>query len=248
LRALRATAGGATSKGGRTVRTGRALSLACCLAVALQPAYAQATRITAPNDYLLQITQTAAAASPLGSLVSRQMAPEDVELRVWDGFGVTGTFGVILRRAGGRWYAWRATLVPCDLYVATSIADTASAATESLFVARARRECGAPVGDTRGWSRVYSADTLALERISVRDPETLWSRIVAAGGLRLPPRRPTMDMRDGNVEVVEIRRGDSYRASVFEAVGDATGDGDGVARFLFDAVVKGTRSSARWKR
>jgi hypothetical protein len=57
-----------------------------------------------------------------------------------------------------------------------------------------------------------------------------------------------LNMRDGNAEVVEIRRGESYRASVFEAVRDATGDADGVARFLFDAVVAGTRSSARWKR
>ncbi|HSU95689.1 MAG TPA: hypothetical protein VLI40_00575 [Gemmatimonadaceae bacterium] len=230
------------------MRTVKALSLACCLAFPLQPAYAQATRISAPNGHLLQIAQTAAAASPLGSLVSRRMASDDVELRVWDGFGVTGTLGVILRRAGGRWYAWRATLVHCDLYVAMPIGDTASAATESLFVARARRECGASVGDTQGGSRVYSTDTLALERISVTDPETLWSRIVAAGGLRLPPRRPMLNMRDGNLEVVEIRRGESYRASVFEAVGDATGDADGVARFLFDAVVAGTRSSAKWKR
>lgn len=135
----------------------------------------------------------------------------------------------ILRRAGGRWYAWRATLVRCDLCVAMNMGDTASAATDSLFVARARRECGASVGDTHGNSRVYSADTLALERISVTDPETLWSRIVAAGGLRLPPRRPVMNMRDGNAEVEEIRRGASYRAAVFEAFGDATGDADSVA-------------------
>lgn len=221
---------------------------ASLVACPVQPLHAQATRISAPQGGLLQITQIAAAASPLGSLVSRRMAPDDVELRVWDGFGVVQTYGIILRRAGGRWSAWRATLVQCDLYVAMSIGDTVSAATESLFVARARRECGGSVGDTHGNSRVFSVDTLALERISVTDPETLWSRIVAAGGLRLPPRRPMLNMRDGNAEVVEIRRGDSYRAAVFEAAGDATGDADGVARFLFDAVVKATQSSAKWTR
>jgi hypothetical protein len=172
------------------------------------------------------------------------MVPEDVELRVWGGYGLTRTHGVILRRTGGRWQTWQAYVVQCQLFVAIPIGDTASSATESLFIARAHRNCGASVGDTQGASRVYDADTLAVEHASMKDPEAIWKRVVALGGLELPPDVPRKwTMTDGFTLVIEVRRGNSYRASVIEAIGEPEVDADRVARSVYEAVMSGVKPS-----
>jgi hypothetical protein len=225
------------------VKTVLALGLASWLSLAARPAYAQATRISAPgDDYLLRITQRWAGASPLGSLPARKMAPDDVELRVWGGYGLTRTGGIILRRTAGRWQTWRAYDVRCHLNVAIPIADTASAATESLFVTLARKDCGASVGDTRSAARVYDADTLAVESVAVNGPEVVWKRVVALGGLQLPPRVPRKwTMMDGFTYVIETRRGNSYRASVIEALDEPEVDADRVAKSVYQAVMSQVR-------
>jgi hypothetical protein len=224
----------------------RALSLASCLVFALQSAGAQATQSSAPaDDYLLRITQGWAGASPLGALPSLEMASDDVELRVWGGYGRTQTSGIILRRSGGQWQTWRATVVRCHLHVGIPIGDTASAATESLFVKRAHEKCGASIGDTRRGARIYDADTLAVESLANTDAEAIWTRVVAEGVLQLPPRVPRKWMMDdGFTLVIEVRRGNSYRASVIEAVGAPEVRADSVARFVYETVFRGANSPA----
>ena len=75
-------------------------------------ARAQATIGSAPErNYLLEVTQLWGADSFLGSLIERSMAGGDTELRVWGGYGLTGTTGVVMRRSGGRWQAWRVEVV-----------------------------------------------------------------------------------------------------------------------------------------
>jgi hypothetical protein len=228
------------------MKTIKALLLASCVSLASRPVSAQATEISAPDDYLLRITQRWAAASPLGSLPARRMAPGDVELRVWGGYGLTRTGGVILRRTAGRWQTWRAYDVRCHLNVAIPIADTASAATESLYVALAHKRCGASIGDTHGAARLYDADTLVVENVAVNDPEAVWKHVVALGGLELPPKVPRKwRMMDGFTYVIETRRGDSYRASVIEALEKPEVDADRVARSVYDAVMSKATPAGR---
>jgi hypothetical protein len=232
------------------MNTRRACILVASLALAASSARAQATSISAPDDdYLLRITQEWAAASPLGSLPAKAMAPDDVELRVWGGYGLTGTSGVILRRVSGRWQSWRARVVDCKLTVSIPIGDTASAATESLFVARAHKHCGSSIGDTQGAAHLYDADTLAVESAIASKPEETWQHVIAAGVLNLPPRVPRKWMMvDGFTYVIEVRRGDAYRASVIEALETAEVDADRVARIVYERVVRGVGPAAGERR
>lgn len=214
------------------------LLLAVCGAA--RSATAQATKISAPpNDYLLAITQQWAAASLLGSLPRRAMATGDIELRVWGGYGLGGTRGVVVRRSRGRWQAWAVHVVNCKIDVQIPVSDTASDTTKSLFVALARKRCGSSVGDTRAGAAVYDADTLDVDELPVTGLEEVWASAVAAGARQLPPRVPRRwTMLDGFTYVVELREGDSYRASVIEDVSPPEVDADRQAKAVYAAVVQ----------
>jgi hypothetical protein len=43
--------------------------------------------------------------------------------------------------------------------------------------------------------------------------------------------------------VIEVRRGNSYRASVIEAIGEPEVDADRVARSVYEAVMSGVKPS-----
>src|SRR6185437_2399149 len=213
-------------------------------------AEAQATSVTEPtNDYLVQVTQQWAAASPLSSLVKRDLAPDDIELRVWGGYGLTTTAGVILRRTSGHWQTWRAEVVPCTYSVPIPVGDTASAPTESLFVRRAHERCGAVLDSTaRGYS-VYSADTLKIAEVRTPNPEDLWQAVVKAGVLDLPTRIPRKwVMMDGFTYVIEVRVGGTYRVSVIEAIEKPEVDADRQARAIYDVVEQGVPQVTQWPR
>ena len=47
---------------------------------------------------------------------------------------------------------------------------------------------------------------------------------------------------DGFTYVIEIRRGNSYRASVIEAIPEPEVDADRVARVVYEAVMTGVRT------
>jgi len=222
------------------------LALVACVA----RARAQATSISAPpNDYLVEVTQQWAAASPLGSLVQRDLAPDDLELRVWGGYGLTTTAGVILRRTSGRWQVWRAEVVPCTYSVPIPVGDTASAATESLFVRRAHERCGAVLDTTANGHQVYSADTLKVAEVRTPSAEDVWRAVVAAGVRDLPPRIPRKwVMVDGFTYVIEVRIGGSYRVSVIESLEKPEVDADRQARAIYDLVEQGVPQVTEWQR
>jgi hypothetical protein len=166
------------------------------------------------------------------------MATGDIELRVWGGYGLGGTRGVVVRQTAGKWQAWRVHVVDCKISVAIPVSDTASAATKSLFFARARKRCGTSIGDTRTGAAMYDADTLAVEALPATALAAVWANAVAAGARRLPPRVPRRwAMLDGFTYVVELREGDSYRASVIEDVSPPEVDADRQAKAVYAAVV-----------
>jgi hypothetical protein len=199
--------------------------LVCATALVARDAAAQATRVVADTqDYLLRITQSWGAASPLGALAKQPMQDDDLEIRLWQGYGLGGTRGTILARSNGRWAAWEARVVRCTFNVPIAVGDTLSAPSVRRYQALARRRCGerdagmseAPAG-TYGWTMI-SDDTLDLRPLQPpARPDETWDALVEAGLLRLPPSVPRpWIMMDGHTYVLEVRRGTEYRASRIE--------------------------------
>jgi hypothetical protein len=182
------------------------------------PGAAREVRVPA-RPFIVDYMRHLASESPLGDLRRRPTAPDDIEVRAWGGLGLGGTSGVVLRRERGIWRGWRADVVHCRADVAVPIADTASATTVERFIARARRKCDAAIGDVRDGAQIFDADTLAITKLKAdaRAIQRAWNAAVQEGLLALPPEVPREGiMMDGFAYVIEVRRGDEYRASSIE--------------------------------
>src|SRR5262249_54350522 len=98
----------------------RQLRSALALAVLLSAdGFGQARVVSAPPEpSLLNITRQWSRASSLGDLRELRVGSDYRELRVWAGYALTtGTQGVILRRAEGRWSAYLARVMRCELQI-----------------------------------------------------------------------------------------------------------------------------------
>jgi hypothetical protein len=182
-----------------------------------------ATDISAPTkNYLLVITQRWGRTSPLGDLFRDPRDSSDVEVRLWGGYGYAGTSGVILRRLGGKWSAFSAQVHDCPMRLAADDTLT-NAKWAELVAALARRGChtSPAVGS---FTAVY---WLTLHELSLSSPpDSVWSQLLDAGVWRLPPHsHPKNLTQDRFTYVLEVRGGQTYRASVLpqsEASSDET--------------------------
>jgi hypothetical protein len=210
------------------------LAIVASLGIALSAARAQKAVADSATDYIVRVTQRWGAFSPIGELRMCSMDADDVELRVWGGYGLGGTRGVILRRTDGRWQAWRAQVVECVINLATTTWGETSP-TDSMRMAEARRQCPRfPDGS----GAYHSVDTLALESLDARRAGSVWDGAVRAGVLGLPPKLPgNRIMIDGFGIVIEVRRGDVYRASTFHAVRPPEVAADSAAREIYRTVI-----------
>jgi hypothetical protein len=208
------------SLGGRTGGCLHVKYLAAALAVCLMPAklLAQATHVLAPTDpTLLRVTREWGRESVLGDLVSQTMKANDVEVRFWSGFGLFGTSGTVLRRSEGRWIAWQADVQTCQFGLSIPIGDTLSPQSRAFYREKARQHCGDRSWDTLSAASIVTIDTVALRELPRADYEAFWQELKREGILELPPRVPrTWMLLDGLSYVVEVRRGDDYRASDIE--------------------------------
>lgn len=201
------------------------LLVACLWTLLPRSSGAQATRVVADTgSYLLRITQKWGRESSLGSLPERRMGAQDVEVRLWQGYGLGGEWGTVLRREGGRWRGWYARVARCHYLVPIPVGDTLTPPSTARYQRLARSNChdpnagqaDAPPG-TNGWA-VITVDTVAIVPLeSVASLPGLWADLVRAGVTGLPTHVPReWIMLDGHSYVVEVRRGDEYRASVIE--------------------------------
>lgn len=200
-------------------------------------AFSQAESIVEPSrGGLLDLSRNWARNSHLGDLRAREMEGDDIELRFWEGYGLAGTRGIIARRTAGRWEVWHARVRQCTLYLPIAARETINDSTRDHYRRQALSECGRPRPDTIGAAVVITADTVVLTPQSLpASPSDAWRDIVSAGVLRLPPRVPrTWQMLDGHHYVIEVRHGNSYRASVIEHVSVPEAEGD----HLVQAVAK----------
>src|SRR5436305_14369989 len=101
-----------------TLRFILALALCCSRDV-----FAQARVVSAPPDpSLLFLTSGWARASILGDLREMRTGRDYLELRVWGGFGLTtNTQGIVLRRNEGRWSAFLARVLRCEIQISKSV-------------------------------------------------------------------------------------------------------------------------------
>jgi hypothetical protein len=205
------------------VRTEQSLRALTMTALVSQAAVGQVRVVSAPPEpSLLNITRQWSRASTLGDL--RELAPDAsrLELRVWGGFSLSSpTQGVVLRRTGGRWSAFLARVVRCEIQIPRSVGDTASRTTMQRYTAEARRHCGTTVAEVTAGSQVLATDTLLVAPLDVAEGligET-WAAAERAGALDLPGRvERNRVVDDVFTYVVEVRRGDDYRASVIEHI------------------------------
>lgn len=180
----------------------------------------QAHIASAPSEpSLLSITREWSRASSLGDLPELKTPSDYLELRVWGGYGFGRTQGTVLRRSNGHWSAFVAQVRRCAIQIPNTVGDTASAATMHRYVVQARRQCDTALTDVGAGMRVITADTLAVDSLSVAEAaiESAWTAAVGAGVLQLPPRikRDSLPSSDFTY-VVELRRGGEYRASEIE--------------------------------
>jgi hypothetical protein len=211
------------------------------IALVSQAGFAQARVLSAPPEpSLLNITREWSRASTLRDLRELKTASDYLELRVWGGYGLTmRTQGVVLRRSSGRWSAFLARVLRCEIQIPRSVGDTASRLTIERYGADARRHCGTPVVDIGAGSQIITADSLLVERLSVPDSiiEGAWTGAVGAGVFELPARvERKRAMDDAFMYVVELRRGSEYRASVIEHLQPAESHADQQIKDIYAIV------------
>lgn len=201
---------------------------------------AQARVLSAPPEpSLLNLTGAWSRASSLGDLRELRTTSDHLELRVWGGFGLGATQGVVLRRAGGQWSAFLARVRRCEIQIPISVSDTASRATVQRYVAEARRQCGTPLGEVGAGARIITADTLAVERLDVPDSsiDNAWTVALRAGVSQLPGHvRRTVATSTDFTYVVELRRGTEYRASQIEHLERPETEADRQVQAVYAAI------------
>jgi hypothetical protein len=196
--------------------------------------------VSAPSEpSLLNLTAGWARASSLGDLRDLRVRPDYLELRVWHGYGLSETQAIVVRRTDGHWSASLARVIRCEIEIPRPVGDTASATTMRRFVAEARRNCGKSLVDLTAGSRVIAADTLVVQQLDVpeADVEAAWKDAQSAGVLQLPGRvKRTSTRDDGLTFVIELRRGDEYRAAEIEDLDRPEVEADSQVKKIHAAV------------
>jgi hypothetical protein len=205
-----------------------------------RPAFGQARVVSAPVEpSLLNITRTWSRASALGDLRELRTRSDHLELRVWGGYGLAETQTVVLRRTDGHWSAFLGRVIRCEIQIPASVADTASQTTMHRYVAEARRKCGASVADVSAGARIITTDTLIVEQLEVQESEIEagWNASVDAGLLQLPARvKRSSPVLGDFTYVIELRRGDEYRAAEIEQVDRPEAEADTQVKQIYAAV------------
>jgi hypothetical protein len=107
------------------------------------------------------------------------------------------------------------------------------------YVAEARRKCGASVADVSAGARIITTDTLIVEQLEVQESEIEagWNASVDAGLLQLPARvKRSSPVLGDFTYVIELRRGDEYRAAEIEQVDRPEAEADTQVKQIYAAV------------
>ena len=170
-----------------------------------------------PADYIVATTEWWGAYDRrFDHLRHKTLDADDIELRVWSGYGLGGTSAIFLRRTGGQWSVWRVNVQECAAWLPRSVFDTLSEATEKRYLEHARRNCAErSPPDSLPEAVPLTTDTLDATPVSPRaDVSDVWKELVDAGIATLPAGvRRSEIMMDGTSYVVQLRMGQEYRVS-----------------------------------
>lgn len=202
-----------------------------------------------PEPSLLNITREWSRASSLGDLRELRGRPDYLELRAWTGYALTGgTQAVVLRRADGHWSAFLARVLRCEMEIPRAVWDTASRATVRRYTSEARQHCGTPLTEVSAGARILATDSLVVDSLGVPEAtiSDAWTAAERAGVFQLPARVSRNEVVDDTpMYVVEVRRGDEYRASAIEHVQQAETAADRQVEDVYAAVNSLLRSNQR---
>lgn len=203
--------------------------------------FAQARVVSAPPDpSFVGLTGEWGRASMLGDLRELRTGSDYLELRMWGGFTLRSrTQAAVLRRSGGHWSAFLAQVMRCEIQIPTSVGDTASRLTMQRYIAEARHHCGTAVTDVGPGAQIITADSLRVDRLDIPDStiESAWTAAERAGVSDLPPRvERSRTLDDPFTYVVELRRGNQYRASQIEHVEPDETDADRRMKAIYAAA------------
>ena len=107
------------------------------------------------------------------------------------------------------------------------------------YVAEARGRCGTSIADVSAGARIITTDTLVVQQLDVAESEieTVWKDALGAGVLQLPGRvKRTSTVNDDITYLIELRRGDEYRAAEIEHVGRPEVEADTQVEQVYAAV------------
>jgi len=207
-----------------------------------------ATVVSEPEgDYLLEVTREWSTLAGIGDLRNKPLGAEDIELRVWGGYGLSRTRAAILRRIDGAWEGLSLYVEEYTAAATDSLADAEGVLPPCVVGALAHR-CEVDESRMMGSGPTAGEVVGVLYRLrcphAQRVPEDyrqeayarLWEDVVGAGVLTLPPKvEREWVMNDGHSYVVEVREGSTYRASSIEHTvpeGEADRQVQAVARRL----------------
>jgi hypothetical protein len=107
------------------------------------------------------------------------------------------------------------------------------------FVAEARRQCDTSLGNVGAGVRIITADTLAVDQLSIPESviDSTWKEAIRAGVLQLPGHVTHAGATSNDFTyVVELRRGTEYRASEIEHLERPETDADRQIKDVYTAV------------
>jgi hypothetical protein len=179
------------------------------------PAAAQATHVSEPaRRFELADVREWVSRSPLGDLKAKQMGPNDIEMRFWQGFA-RRTNALVLWRHTGRWSAAEVVVQRCSILVPSDVRLTE--ANTPGYEAQAARNCGNESTGGESGQVVVARVPRQVPLHTSADLSRLWTDLVNAGLLTLPPQGPPVQPGAASgAYVVEVRRGGDYRASVID--------------------------------
>ena len=222
------------------------------LTLVARAAISQARVVSAPPEpSLLNLIGQWTRASTLGDLRELRVGRDYLELRVWGGFALNSeTQALVLRRANGRWSAFLARVMRCELQIPRVIGETASSATLRRYTARAKQQCGTKPSDVGPGTQIITTDSLIVDSLGVAESavQDAWAAAEHAGVEELPPRvdrKRSMD--DVFMYVVELRNGGDYRASVIEHVNPPETPADRQIQDVYAAVNRLLKDDLRLK-
>ncbi|MEO1118220.1 MAG: hypothetical protein AAFX75_10130 [Pseudomonadota bacterium] len=198
----------------------RALTVLACLL----PAYVSAQEYSEPADnYLHEVVQEWSEKSKIGSLRDAEFSEDEKEVRFWSGFGLTGTVADTLSWRGGKWMVSGGFIKRYRVGASNEIAAEEDMLPPCVLEEMSRRCVVKEAIGMDGKPRYYS---LGCAIMDLGRPEknqkplaALWDEMTAFGLLTLPPsvdRDTNLVVLDGLSYVIEVRVGDTYRATVIQ--------------------------------